>query len=31
MNNRTARAITNPIADMEINQGLWQVAEEYAL
>jgi hypothetical protein len=30
MNNRTARAITNPIADMEINQGLWQIAEEYA-
>lgn len=30
MNNRTARAITNPIADMEINQGLWQVAEAYA-
>ena len=30
MNNRTARAITNPIADMELNQGLWQLAEAYA-
>ncbi len=27
---RTARAITNPIADMTLNQGLWQLAEEYA-
>lgn len=27
---RQARAITNPIADMTLNQGLWQLAEEYA-
>ena len=30
VNNRQARAITNPLADMEINQGLWQLAEQYA-
>ena len=28
---RQARAITNPIADMKLNQGLWQLAEEYAV
>jgi len=28
---RQARAITNPIADMNLNQGLWQLAEEYAV
>lgn len=28
---RQARAITNPIADMTLNQGLWQLAEEYAV
>jgi CBS domain containing-hemolysin-like protein len=28
---RKARAITNPIADMVLNQGLWQLAEEYAV
>jgi hypothetical protein len=27
---RQARAITNPIADMVLNQGLWQLAEQYA-
>lgn len=27
---RQARAITNPIADMKLNQGLWQLAEQYA-
>ena len=27
---RQARAITNPVADMVLNQGLWQLAEEYA-
>jgi hypothetical protein len=30
MNNRTARPITNPIQDMTLNQGLWQIAEAYA-
>lgn len=30
MNNRTARAITNPIQDVKINQDLWQLAEAYA-
>lgn len=28
---RQARGITNPIADMVLNQGLWQLAEEYAV
>ena len=30
MNNRTARPITNPIQDMVLNQGLWQLADAYA-
>jgi len=30
MNNRTARPITNPIQDMVLNQGLWQIADAYA-
>jgi hypothetical protein len=30
MNNRTARAITNPVQDMVLNQGLWQLAEQFA-
>ncbi len=30
LNNREARAINNPIADMTLNQGLWQLAEKYA-
>jgi hypothetical protein len=30
LGNRTARAITNPIMDMTLNQGLWQLAEEYS-
>ena len=30
MNNRTARAITNPMQDIKINQDLWQLAEAYA-
>ena len=30
MNNRTARPITNPIQDMVLNQGLWQLADVYA-
>jgi hypothetical protein len=30
LNERTARAITNPITDLTLNQGLWQLAETYA-
>ena len=30
MNNRTARPITNPIQDMVLDQGLWQIAEQFA-
>jgi len=30
MNNRVARAITNPTQDIKINQDLWQLAEAYA-
>lgn len=30
LGNRQARGITNPLADMTLNQGLWQLAEEYA-
>ena len=30
MNERQARAITNPIQDIKINQDLWQLAEAYA-
>jgi len=30
MNNRLARAITNPIQDVKVNQDLWQLAEAYA-
>jgi hypothetical protein len=30
MNNRVARAITNPTQDVKINQDLWQLAEVYA-
>jgi len=30
MNNRTARGITNPVQDMVLNKGLWQLAEEMA-
>ena len=30
LGNREARAIKNPIADLTLNQGLWQLAEEYA-
>jgi hypothetical protein len=29
MNNRTARAITNPLEDMVLNQGLWQIADRF--
>jgi hypothetical protein len=29
MNNRTARAITNPMEDMVLNQGLWQIADRF--
>lgn len=29
MNNRTARAITNPMEDMVLNQGLWQIADSF--
>jgi len=29
MNNRTARAITNPMEDMVLNQGLWQLADAF--
>lgn len=31
MNNRTARAITNPMEDLKINQGLWQLAEGFTV
>lgn len=30
LGNRQARGITNPLADMQLNQGLWQLAEAYA-
>jgi hypothetical protein len=30
LGNRVARAITNPLADMKLNQDLWQLAEDYA-
>ena len=30
MNNRQARPITNPVQDMVLNQGLWQLAERFA-
>lgn len=30
MNNRQARGITNPVQDMVLNKGLWQLAEAYA-
>jgi hypothetical protein len=30
MNNRTARPITNPIQDLVLNQGLWQIADRFA-
>lgn len=30
LNERTARAITNPITDLEINLKLWEIAEKYA-
>ena len=30
MNNRVARAITNPTQDLKINQDLWTLAEAYA-
>lgn len=30
LNNRVARAITNPTQDLKINQDLWQLAEAYA-
>jgi hypothetical protein len=30
MNERTARGITNPVQDMVLNQGLWQLADSYA-
>jgi hypothetical protein len=30
MADRQARAITNPWADMTLNQGIWQLAEQYA-
>lgn len=30
MNNRVARAITNPMQDVKINQDLWTLAEAYA-
>lgn len=30
MGERTARAITNPIQDLKVNQDLWQLAEVYA-
>ena len=29
-NDRKARAITNPIQDLVLNQGLWQLADTYA-
>lgn len=31
MNNRTARAIKNPIEDLTLNQGIWQLAEQYSI
>lgn len=31
MNNRTARAIKNPIEDLALNQGIWQLAEQYSI
>jgi len=31
MNNRTARAIKNPVEDLTLNQGIWQLAEQYAI
>jgi hypothetical protein len=30
LNERTARAITNPITDLTLNQDLWELAEQYA-
>ena len=30
LNNRQARGITNPVQDMVLNQGLWQLADAYA-
>lgn len=30
LNERQARAITNPVQDFTLNQGLWQLAEAYA-
>lgn len=30
MNGRTAKAITNPIQDLVLNQGLWQIADRFA-
>ena len=30
LNDRQARAITNPVEDLNLNQGLWQLAEAYA-
>jgi hypothetical protein len=30
MNDRQARAVTNPWADMELNRGIWQLAESFA-
>jgi hypothetical protein len=30
MNNRQARPISNPVQDMVLNQGLWQIAERFA-
>lgn len=29
-NNRQARPITNPLQDMVLNQGIWQIADSYA-
>lgn len=29
LGNRSARAITNPITDLTLNQGLWQLADSY--
>jgi hypothetical protein len=31
LNNREARAIKNPLADFQINQDLWALAEKYEL
>lgn len=28
-NNRTARAIINPLTDLQLNQGIWQLAESF--